>query len=94
MLGKRENVFHILIANVTSIIFEILDFFFSKLWWWFLKQQKTAHFQNRFSFLKRYIADLHNSPTFLWLDKNITKTHAIDIHTVADDNFVINTCHL
>ncbi len=28
MLGKRENVFHILIANVTSIIFEILDFFF------------------------------------------------------------------
>ncbi len=38
------------------------------------------------------IADLHNSPAFLWLEKNTTKTHAIDIHTFADGKFVINTC--
>ncbi len=42
----------------------------------------------------RYIADLHNSLEFLWLEKNITKTHAIDIHTLADGKFVINTCCL
>ncbi len=29
-----------------------------------------------------------NSPAFIWLEKNITKTHAIDIHTLEDGKFV------
>ncbi len=35
-----------------------------------------------------------NSPAFIWLEKNITKTHAIDVHTLEDGKFVINTCRL